>query len=433
LTFGTEVFDTYEEHKVDGLILEFYDCWGFAGSVEITDKKSYSGVFTKILSLNTVDAISKKRVVDNEYKETQFARDIKITTNGEGYVYNDKSVEHNKETGWYYKDGDNKPLEVSDCGTLYSNIIYGVKTYLKRTTSDTKEYIPKRDFFLYTLPILNDYYYSVEDFSNIENPELDFVLTYKLVNNNDPNIRTEYSEDDFTNGYNTNDNNIIGDYLSGNYTSDDPIDVTKYYNYKGTSDLYLEIGLKKDYEALNIAYDPEINTKFSCTLNLLNDEGESSVLVEKDLLNYGNYKFDNVLEFEDNDDTKKKTSLKIITDGENTGIKKHNFLNFKGEPIKINYNFIVGYKANISNIRSTQVPATTVCALCHKREDGTYNYEDFGIYERVFTTNNGEEIKYLSSSAFYNEGDESTSIFGVCRQVNYEGNNAEQWQPVDEI
>ena len=52
LTFGAEVFDTFETYKVDALVLEFYDLWGFAGSLEITNKKSYNGVFTKIISLN---------------------------------------------------------------------------------------------------------------------------------------------------------------------------------------------------------------------------------------------------------------------------------------------------------------------------------------------------------------------------------------------
>jgi hypothetical protein len=42
LTFGAEVYDTFETDKVDGLILEFYDFRGFAGSLEINNKKSYS-------------------------------------------------------------------------------------------------------------------------------------------------------------------------------------------------------------------------------------------------------------------------------------------------------------------------------------------------------------------------------------------------------
>jgi hypothetical protein len=43
LTFGAEIYDTFETDKVDGLFIEFYDYRGFAGSLEISGKKSYSG------------------------------------------------------------------------------------------------------------------------------------------------------------------------------------------------------------------------------------------------------------------------------------------------------------------------------------------------------------------------------------------------------
>jgi hypothetical protein len=57
------------------------------------------------------------------------------------------------------------------------------------------------------------------------------------------------------------------------------------------------------------------------------------------------------------------------------------FLKEEGsKPIRINYEFVVGYTASILDIRSTQVQATTVCALLHKTSSGDYNYEDFGVY-----------------------------------------------------
>jgi hypothetical protein len=77
LTFGADIYDTYEEYKVDGLILEFYDCWGFAGSIEITDKKSYSGIFTKIITLDSLGALSKKKIL-NYSQHTNFVRNINI-------------------------------------------------------------------------------------------------------------------------------------------------------------------------------------------------------------------------------------------------------------------------------------------------------------------------------------------------------------------
>jgi hypothetical protein len=87
----------------------------------------------------------------------------------------------------------------NDCGTLYSNIIYGVKTYLRRTNENGKEFIPKDEFFLYTLPIYNDFYYTLNDFSNLKYPELDLMLTYKLK---DTSTRNSYNTEDIVNGYN---------------------------------------------------------------------------------------------------------------------------------------------------------------------------------------------------------------------------------------
>jgi hypothetical protein len=80
-----------------------------------------------------------------------------------------------------------------------------------------------------------------------------------------------------------------------------------------------------------------------------------------------------------------------------TDFKSTNFINtgenFKPNPLKINYNFVVGYTAKIDSIRSTQVQATTVCALCHKQSSGEYNYEDFGVYEQIVTDASGNEVR----------------------------------------
>lgn len=175
LTFGAEIFDTYETDKVDGLILEFYDVWGFAGSLEITDKKSYSGIFTKIIPLNSLGALSNKRVENLTYN-TEFKRNINIVKKDNGFLLNNHTISFtNYHEGWTLNQSD-----LNDCGTLYSNILYGVKTYLRQTVDGVMKFTKKKEFFLYTLPILNDFYYTVNDFTSIEKPQLDFMLTYKL-------------------------------------------------------------------------------------------------------------------------------------------------------------------------------------------------------------------------------------------------------------
>jgi hypothetical protein len=39
--------------------------WGFAGSLEIIDKKSYSGIFTKVIPLNSFKALSRNKIIQN--------------------------------------------------------------------------------------------------------------------------------------------------------------------------------------------------------------------------------------------------------------------------------------------------------------------------------------------------------------------------------
>jgi hypothetical protein len=73
--------------------------------------------------------------------------------------------------------------------------------------------------------------------------------------------------------------------------------------------------------------------------------------------------------------------LNLNTTGNNGDIFKANFISSSGTtPIDISYNFTVGYKIQITNIRDTEVPATTVCALYHKNPDNIYNPEDLGVH-----------------------------------------------------
>ena len=68
-TFNQEIQEIHNslDNKVDALILEFYDHNGFAGSYEIKGKKSYSGIFTTLIYLNTIDGISKQKIYGNKY------------------------------------------------------------------------------------------------------------------------------------------------------------------------------------------------------------------------------------------------------------------------------------------------------------------------------------------------------------------------------
>lgn len=418
LTFGADIFDTYETTKVDGLVLEFYDLWGFAGSLEITDKKSYSGVFTKIIPLNALNALSKKKISADKYVNS-FKRNVNILPSDQGFVLNEVPISYQgDDEGWSYNNSD-MDFE-NDCGTLYSNILYGVKAYIRRTPDskndpDVKEFIKKGEFFLYTLPIYNDYYYTVNNFNTLVNPQLDFSLTYKLV---DSSNKTVYDEGTVQKGYLQSDFDTVSDYVGGIYGGTS-LNATKYYKYKGTSNLYLEIGLKQDYQNLNMSYSPDINQYYKCNIYLTSESDKNKtfdvkytsddVYDENQALNYFSEDFDssiNKLGFDDSYSSEKQL------DG--YAFKQSNFINNEGtpSPIPINYEFVVGYKIDITNIRTTEIPATTISALLHQNELGDYNYSDFGIY----TKGEDQNLQYLSEHIFYNGGDGYKEVFGLCRQ-----------------
>lgn len=418
LTFGADIFDTYEDSKVDGLVLEFYDLWGFAGSLEILDKKSYSGIFTKILTLNTLGTLSTKKIVEGGYTE-DFHHNINIRNVDDAYKFNGDDVTFDSDKGWL--DSSGNPITDNDCGTLYSNLLYGVKAYLRRTLPNgNKEFTKKREFFLYTLPIYNDYYYTINDFSALNNPQLDLVLTYKLIDRSNKEV---YSERGIQNGYAQKDFDKINTYLQGEYNVDKSLSAIKYFKYKGTSDLYLEVGLKKDYQDLNISYSPDINKFFGCELLLTsNDSTERPYTVVSgndvgnisQVLNYYNNGIErlnasvNKIEFANS----ASTSTTISKDDFIT----KNFINNVGlDPLHIDYEFVVGYNINITNIARDVVPATTICALYHQDPNGNYNEKDFGIY---IVENENKKKEYLSNIMFYNDGTAEEEVFGICQQLS---------------
>lgn len=462
LTFGAEIYDTYEVDKVDGLVLEFYDLWGFAGSLEISNKKAYSGVFTKIIPLNTLNALSKKKISGSETLEL-FKRNTNIKPQDDKLMFNSKEVVYADHIqGWIYKDSS-QPLTDSDndCGVLFSNLVYGVKTYLKMRKSDgTTDYIPKKELFLFTIPIYNEQYYNLDNFDLIENPKLDMVLTYKLVDNGHKVV--------YDKGYNNYDDSVkIADYLGGAYNGTS-LEVTKYYKYYGITDLYLEVGLKKEYSDIGMGYSPLINKYFSCDLQLMSNEDENKTLSITSSENTGEsitqlLCYNKVGGEPDETQTTETTETPDGSEESVSGVYTqydvdencrigfgdqyantktmstlhgYNFLNNISEyntPIPICYSFVVGYKINVTDIRASKIPMTTLCALYHQDDSGIVNDYDFGIYTITNTTDGITTTKYLSDVLFYNCGDEKEEVFGVCKQITDIGSIEDQCTSMDEV
>ena len=383
LTFGADVYDTYESDKVDGILLEFYDNQGFVGSLLINDKKSYSGVYTKLLQLDSSNFLGNTKA-----SKTQ------------------NSPEPVQEDGTSSRES----------GKLQSNLIYGVKTYLRRTVNEVEQYIQKSNFYLLTMPLLNEYYYSVDNFNNINKIDLDFLLTYKLEDSCDIE---HYEGEGYTEGYNEKDYSILQEYRKGTLSVSDT-EVTKIYQYSGTSKLKLEIGLEEKYSPMGFSYDATINNYFSCELKLSNnnDTGALQAYVNENPATSLELNIPNTL----TQDIKFKNA-------DNSGmlpidnLENYMFINKPSNGyVEIKYDFFVGYKVSVSDISPTEIPTTTMCALCHQDEFGQYNYQDFGIRESISDGNSA----FYSDAIFYNSGTTDMEIFGMGKQTQSRGHIQEQ-------
>lgn len=384
LTFGAEVYDTFSDKKVTGLVLEFYDWRGFAGSLEISNKKAYSGTFTKIISLNTLNAISTNKISDSGYTKGP-KRNINIYKNDEDkqYYLNGDLVSYDSNTKqWDINDSDN------DCGTLYSNVIYGVKAYFKVSENAQDQFIKKESFFLFTFPIYNEYYYTVQNYNDIHNPKLKMFLTYVLKDFSEIN---PLQNGDYTDGYNENDFKEITSYLEGNYENTE-LEVTRYFHVSGETKLKLEVGLLKEYETYNLSCKKEINDGAKCNLQL---SGNISGSFDTNAINILE---GTGLQFNDGE-----SSFELMTD------------------IPIKYDFYIGYSIKVVNIRDSSIPMTTVCALYHKQGEH-YNEADFGIRTNLNSKNLTE---YLSNFVFYNSGSSVDYKFGVAKMIDIRGESME--------
>ena len=99
----------------------------------------------------------------------------------------------------------------------------------------------------------------------------------------DTSNKSSYDENGYNNGYNNIDFEKVKRYNNGEYLNSS-LEAIKYYKYRGTTNLYLEIGLLKDYENCNLRHHIDINKCFSCSLKLVSDSNpEKSYFVKSDV------------------------------------------------------------------------------------------------------------------------------------------------------
>lgn len=210
LSLGLDVYPESNKN-VEEVVLEFYDNQGIAAAYRISNKQSYSGLFTEYIPLNGQSSNYKLTKID-AYNNTIYHAGQKadLTLSPQNLIYFDNGIPYQAASEdvdgeikyYYYKlqDGstnkilvdDTEKLYEDDSGTIYSNFLYLVKIVVKYTSvnalgdldsSNTSDY---RIFYrwYWTNTIFNEYYYSVTDF-DILKPELtlDVSATYSPQSN----------------------------------------------------------------------------------------------------------------------------------------------------------------------------------------------------------------------------------------------------------
>lgn len=273
------------EHFVEKVVLEFYDNEGFAAAYHITDRNTYSGVFTNYINLNSqlndyltnIDASGEEQFRFEEITDItglyEFWVTPKPTTSetllnvphGTSTYYRIKAEitkEINEDTTQYktyYKalNTNNSWVDVelangsvyyqNKAGQLKSNLLYGVHIKVFYATKDVLGNIEFDEFkthyrWFWSNKMFNEYYYSTDDFDILEPTlNLDFDVTYNI--NNKKVKQVDYKNSDISD----NNENIgaIVQYYDANITSD----ITpKLYNdwdtfELGTSDITQYIGV----------------------------------------------------------------------------------------------------------------------------------------------------------------------------------------------
>lgn len=268
LTWGMDAY-TEPNKAISEVILEFYDNQEKpAAAYHIAGKNSYNGKFTEYLTLNS-KGVSYKLNNKNAKGEIFYHKGVEVTENealaNVEYITGDYQPiykeQMKKEGSIYYSN---------DAGTLYSNSLYLVKISIKYCrVGMLNEYIEDENSIItdyrwfWTNNMFNDYYYSVQDFKDLQfTLECDCNARYEV----DP---TKYIMK--TANYNSD---IITDELITSDSIYKTLGATvQYINQDGNQNnnikMAIQAGLVDDYNTFNLKQNVLNNIK--CDIYLANE------------------------------------------------------------------------------------------------------------------------------------------------------------------
>ena len=248
LTWGLEAY-TEPNKGISEVVFLFYDNQEEpAAAYHNSGKTSYNGKFTEYFTLNTSGTNYKlnNKKLDGKpfhHKGEPIKKESAIASNtyldDSGKVVNINSME---EGITYYLD---------DAGTLYSNCLYLVKIVIKYCSIGTlDEYIEDQAGYIedyrwyWTNTMFNNYYYSVQDFKDLQ---FSLNLDFNQICLQQPNFITKNIE------YGQNSNELEDfKHLKANV---EYVNQLGESNQDGNLSIKLQAGLQNDYFTFNLRKD----------------------------------------------------------------------------------------------------------------------------------------------------------------------------------
>lgn len=293
---------TLPEETISKVWLEFYDNQGLCATQILDNLSSYNGEYTTTINLgsnSTYHGISTKRaeILDNEssliyhkgilldidslqlklnnrkiigFDSDDSSQDAKTNLEILNKFFNTsyKKVSDFKNTfiNFYTNVSDLEPkgYYTNDAGIIYPNILYGIKLKYNTRALETfssaensSEHIASR--WLWTCPVFNERYDSVNDFDEL-NPELQLDVDVKYGSNNN---YKPYINSILGTGPDINDNEVTdySDYVSNTQTL-----IGEHTVGQGNIESYAVIGLQNNYNTFRFYKDQIDNFNLECAI-----------------------------------------------------------------------------------------------------------------------------------------------------------------------
>lgn len=437
---------TLAQQKINSVWLEFYDNYGLCATHILDNLSSYNSDFHTLIDLSGSPSLTNIKVQDDGIENTiiyhpgrafsiiNSFNDDGITVNDtEGIInpeslliYNKDDVHESKDEvlGFYEKDGQqrvnpclswelidnqidlgsdhfidlntytNFKFFLNDAGILYYGLPYLVKIKYKisniSTWGDTLAETKTIDTYrwLWTCPVLNEYFEGTKDFGQIES--IDLTLDIMTQFNANENYVEKKAHINNSKLYSRNKIENISDNVSANVLYVGSLDTTQPNIDVSTTPM-----LKNEFNTFKLDESALNNISLDTAIKVYNRDGISSVIREPEQIEY-------ISEYDDGNQENLKTINTIILD--NSSVIP--------QDVK---NFLEGNVSTVPTIKNNDNKYKLILASGNSNKNFTYlnslsqiiNNETLECNSQNFSTNiltNKLSFEAINYSKYYTTG-----------------------------